>query len=138
MRSRAAFWAAALLAVACGRSAVAADPLVIAAILSESPPPAGVAARLLRAGMEAAIAVANAEDAGKRQPVRLVIRDDGGVLARSGEAVERAVADDKAIAVLGGQTSAMGLAQIAAGARATQLSSKLSSGRLELRVAGVA
>ncbi|MGE0726090.1 MAG: ABC transporter substrate-binding protein [Alphaproteobacteria bacterium] len=131
-------WAAAVLAAVAGRAALAADPVVLGAVLSETPAAAGVSARLIRAGMEAAIAVANAEEAGRRQPLRLLVRDDGGVLARSGEAVERSVREDKAVAVLGGQTSATAIAQIGAGARAGRPIVNVNGWERGLRLAGVA
>ncbi|WP_374446922.1 ABC transporter substrate-binding protein [Stella sp.] len=132
--------AAAALAAALALSppAGAADPVTIAVVLSETPAPAAFPAALIRAGIEAAVQAANAEEAGKAHPVQVVFADDRGTLPGAGEAAGRLLADGRAVALIGGQVSATAPAQIAAAARAERPFVNVNGWDAGLRVPGVA
>ncbi len=116
----------------------AADPVAIGVVLSETPAPASFPAALIRAGIEAAAQVANAEEAGKAQPVRLVFADDHGTLPGAADVAQRLITEGKAVALIGGQGSATAPAQIAAAARAERPFVNVNGWDPGLRVPGVA
>lgn len=128
--------AAALAAALALSSPAAGEPATIAVVLSETPAPAAFPAALIRAGIEAAVQVANAEEAGKAQPVRAVFADDRGALPGAGDAAQRLLAGG-AVALVGGQVSATAPAQIAAAARAERPFVNVNGWDASLRVPGV-
>lgn len=113
----------------------AADPVTIAVVLSETPAPAALPAAMIRAGVEAAVQVANAEEAGKAQPVRVVFADDRGTLPGATDAATRLLAGG-AVALIGGQVSATAPAQIAAAGRAERPFVNVNGWDSGLRVGG--
>lgn len=118
--------------------ATAAEPVAIGAVLSETPAAAANAASLIRAGVEAAVAVANAEEAGKALPVRLVFADDHGTLPGAADAAAALLKDGKVAALIGGQTSTLAPPQIAAAARAGRPYVNVNGWDAALRISGVA
>ncbi len=118
--------------------ALAAEPVPIGVVLSETPAAAAFPASLIRAGLEAAALVANAEEAGKAMPVRLVFADDRGTFPGAADASARLLADEKAVALIGGQISATAPPQIAAAARAGRPYINVNGWDASLRISGIA
>ncbi|MCC7272327.1 MAG: ABC transporter substrate-binding protein [Alphaproteobacteria bacterium] len=133
--------AAALAAVATPAFAPARaqqQPATVAVVLSAHPAAAAVPAAMIRAGIEAAAAVANEEEAGRARPVRLVYADDQGTPAGAAEAAAKLLADGAPVALIGGQSSPVTAPQIAAAARAGRPFVNVNGWDPGLRLTGIA
>ncbi|MGE0714534.1 MAG: ABC transporter substrate-binding protein [Alphaproteobacteria bacterium] len=129
--------AAAILAAAVPARAQQ-QPAIIGVVLSRTPAALALPAAMIRAGIEAAVTVANAEDAGKARPVRVVFADDGGTPAGAAAAAEKLMGEGSPVALIGGQSSAVAPTEMSAAARAGRPFVNVNGWDAGLRLTGIA
>ena len=114
MLSRPLFTAAAVAAAAAAFAlpASAADPILVGASITQSPPGSVVQGTQVKDGMEILKDMINAKGGVLGRPIKIVYEDNQGIPEKGRAATEKLITNDKVVALAGGHQSSVCLAEI--------------------------
>jgi ABC-type branched-subunit amino acid transport system substrate-binding protein len=112
MMSRYLLPVAAVCAALLALPASAADPILIGASITQSPPGSVVQGTQVKDGMEILKDIINARGGVLGRPIKVVYEDNQGIPEKGRAATEKLITSDKVVALAGGHQSSVCLAEI--------------------------